>query len=41
MRVGKGHNLVNKMVYNMYSLSLAGCKFLQNPHELKLPSVNM
>ena len=39
MRVGKGHNLVNKMVYNVYSLSSAGCTFLQNPHELKLPSV--
>lgn len=39
MRVGKGHNLVNSMVYNAYSLSSAGHTLLQTPH--KLPSVEM
>ena len=41
IRIGKGHNLVTKMVYSSYTISESGSMFLQNPHELMLPSVQV
>ena len=37
MRVGKGHNLMGKMVFNTFQLADKGLSYLQSPHSLILP----
>lgn len=37
MRVGKGHNLMGKIIFNTFQLSAKGHSYFQSPHSVTLP----